>query len=569
MPVEVFLVAAVGVAVLVGSSVVAKRTGIATPLLLLVAGIAASLIPSIENIQLQPEWILMGVLPPLLYSSSVRLPVTDLRRNLGAIAWLSCVVVIATAVGLGWLIHVLFPQISLAAAIGLAAVVAPTDAVAASAIGKRLGMPHRLMTLLEGESLFNDASALTILRTAIVAATGGFSLWRAGGNFIWAVVGAMVVGYLVGRLSVWLRSKLSDPVVSATVSFLVPFMSYLPAEELHASGVVAVVVAGLVTGYHAPRILTSQDRQTERITWSTVNYILENAVFFVMGMQLTTLIGSVRGETSWTTVAQLSALVLVGLIVLRFIAVAAMVNTEKLNPSRVAKGRARNAQLAERLDEAEAQSDRDADRLAWLQRRLDRSQADLDVMEAERLSKRGGLVLSWAGMRGVVTLAAAQTIPATIPTRDTLVLVAFLVAVASLLLFGLTLPPVIRAMHFPQQTPKEEVAQLRALMHDLVDQAGETVGPINDLTVGGKPVDPKIANLVLTRFAPMLRGGTLDPDRTDPDLHQQLISVTNIYLDAMRDALLEERGIGAYSATTLSRAQAILDREFQGIARLN
>lgn len=308
---EVFLVAAVGVAVLVGSSVVAKRTGIATPLLLLVAGIAASLIPSIENIQLQPEWILMGVLPPLLYSSSVRLPVTDLRRNLGAIAWLSCVVVIATAVGLGWLIHVLFPQISLAAAIGLAAVVAPTDAVAASAIGKRLGMPHRLMTLLEGESLFNDASALTILRTAIVAATGGFSLWRAGGNFIWAVVGAMVVGYLVGRLSVWLRSKLSDPVVSATVSFLVPFMSYLPAEELHASGVVAVVVAGLVTGYHAPRILTSQDRQTERITWSTVNYILENAVFFVMGMQLTTLIGSVRGETSWTTVAQLSALVLV------------------------------------------------------------------------------------------------------------------------------------------------------------------------------------------------------------------------------------------------------------------
>lgn len=554
---------------LVASSVVAKRTGIATPLLLLVVGIVASLIPSIPNIRLEPDWILMGVLPPLLYSSSVRLPVTDLRRNLSSIVWLSAVVVIVTALGLGWLIHALFPQIPLAAAIALAAVVAPTDAVAATAIGKRLGMPHRLMTLLEGESLFNDASALTILRTAIAAISGGFSLAEAGLDFVWAVIGAIIAGYLVGRVSVWLRSRLSDPVVSATVSFLVPFMAYLPAEEVHASGVVAVVVAGLVTGHQAPRLLSSQDRQTERITWSTVNFIMENAVFFLMGMQLTELVKGVRGETSWTMVIELTALVFVGLMVLRFLAVGAMVNIEKFNPSRVAKGRARNAEIAERLDEIEAESDSDNDRLAWARRRVDRSQADLDVMEAERLSRRGGVVLSWAGMRGVVTLAAALTIPAGTAQRDTLVLVAFLVAVATLLIFGLSLPPVIRAMHFTKKTPREEVAALRALMHDLVDRAGETVGPVKALTVSGKPVDPKIADLVSERFAPILRGGSLDPDKTNPDLHQQMIAVTTIYLDAMRDALLEERGIGAYSAATLSRAQAILDREFAGIARLN
>src|SRR6188472_2476546 len=185
---------------IVVAAVLSRRTGIATPLVLLVVGIVFSLVPGTPTFELEPDWILLGALPPLLYATAVQVPVIDLRRSLGMITWLSVTLVV------GAVVHLVVPDVSFAAGVALGAVVSPTDAVAATAIGKRLGLPHRLMTVLEGESLFNDASALVVLRTALLAITAGFSLGDAVLDFVRAVALAVLIGYVVGRSTVWLRS---------------------------------------------------------------------------------------------------------------------------------------------------------------------------------------------------------------------------------------------------------------------------------------------------------------------------------------------------------------------------
>jgi len=181
---------------MIAASVFARRTGVAAPLLLVALGIGASYLPGTPEIHIEPEIILAGVLPPLLYASAVQLPVLDVRRNFGLISWLSVVMVIVSALVIGALVHALFPSISFALATALGAVVSPTDAVAATAIGHRVGLPPRLMTVLEGESLVNDASALVVLRTAVaaLAVTTHFSLGHTVLDFAWAVVGAIVIG---------------------------------------------------------------------------------------------------------------------------------------------------------------------------------------------------------------------------------------------------------------------------------------------------------------------------------------------------------------------------------------
>src|SRR5699024_4341374 len=246
---------------------------------------------------------------PLLYSSAVRLPVTDFRRNVRMIAWLSVVMVIVTAVVIGVVVHLVFPDISLPLGIALGAVVSPTDAVAATSIGKRLGLPHRLMTILEGESLVNDASALVVLRTALAAVAGAFSVWQAIGDFALAVLLAVLVGGAVGLVTVAIRSRIADPVVTTAISFGIPFVAYFVTEHLHASGVLAVVVAGLVVGHRGMKRLSVQDRQSEETNWATIQFLLENGVFGLMGLQLPELVAEVVAGPTTITTAVLVALV--------------------------------------------------------------------------------------------------------------------------------------------------------------------------------------------------------------------------------------------------------------------
>lgn len=569
--VEIFLVLLVGLTVLIGAALFSRRTGVAAPLLLLAVGIGASLVPSIPNLRLEPEWILSGVLPPLLYASSVQMPVVDLRRNFHMITWLSIVMVIVGAVVIGLAVHAIVPAVPLPLAVALGAVVSPTDAVAATAIGKRLGLPPRIMTVLEGESLFNDAAALVTLSTATAALGASFSPGHAVGEFLWASVGGAAIGYGVGRLVVAVRQLLGDPVLTTAVSFAVPWIAFFAAEELHASGVLSVVVAGITSGHLGRLRLSAVERSTESITWATVNFLLENAVFLVMGLQISLLIDGSRADGGLQHVIPLTAVTFLVMVLVRVVAIAVPLTWQRLRPDRTTRWRERLSAYAERLREYEEQEQIDTRRAELVHRRLDQNRADLEFVESEPITRRGGVVLAWAGMRGVVTLAAAQTIPEVAgghntPYRSSTVLVAFAVAVVSLVVFGGTLPWVIRKLRFRAPSPGDERAEFIDLMSSLTDAVVGRIGTLTDQRINGKPVSEQVATSVQQRFAPLLAGRQEEIRRSEPDLREQSATLQRRYLTEFRLALAEEQTIGAYSTQTLNAAQRLLDREEQ---RLN
>lgn len=553
------LIAAAALAAMLLAAAFSRRTGVATPLLLVLVGVAGSFLPGVPHPQVDPEVVLAGVLPPLLYATSVRLPVIDLRRNMRMIAWLSVVLVVLSAVVTGIVVHLVFPQVPLALGVALGAVVSPTDAVAATAIGRRLGLPHRLMTVLEGESLVNDASALVTLRTAVAATAGAFHLWTAVGDFALAVVMAVLVGLVGGWITVRVRSLVDDPVLHSAISFVVPFLVYFPAEELRASGVLAVVVAGLVTGTMGARRFSARERQTEATNWATLSFLLENGLFLLMGLQLPGLIESLGEESSTRLVLEVTALVLVLAVVLR--AVGVLVPRLVDRTARNRRSREQLQQVQERLDTVEPRNDREQTRLAWMQRRVARGAADLDFEESQPITRRGTVVLGWAGMRGAVTIAAAQTIPADLPMRSTVVLVAFLVAVTTLLGFGGTLPWVIRRMDLSDASPQERREETTALLRSLFDTAAERLGPIGEQQVDGEPVDPQAVERVVTHLAPVLSGKAQEHAEARPDVRAQMLVLQRRYLEAMRDALAEERAVGAYRTETFTAVQHLLDQQ--------
>ncbi len=556
------LIAGAGLAIMIAASVFSRRTGVAAPLLLVGLGIVTSYLPNAPAIHFEPELMLAGVLPPLLYATAVNLPVIDVRRNLLLITWLSVFMVIASALVIGAVIHWLFPGISFALATALGAVVSPTDAVAATAIGRRVGLPPRIMTVLEGESLVNDASALIVLRAALaaVALTGAFSFGHTILDFAWAVAGAALIGVPVGLLTVLLRQRLDDPVLNTTISFAVPFMAYFPAEGVGASGVLAVVLAGLVTGSLGSRRFSARDRQSQAITWTTISFILESVVFLAMGYQLPEFVDAARAEATTAEIARMVVVVVVLLVLLRFLGLAWPALNDLFD--REEQGdqlRARLDQFEEKLDSMSPADERAETRLAWARRRLARGRADIAFQEREPITTRGVIVIAWAGMRGAVTVAAAQTIPLGTPHRATVVLVAFLVALFTLVLFGLTLPAVIRRMGFRSESAEDKQSAVQALLRHVGESAVDTLGPLEEQTIDGEPVDPELARTLRERILPRVLSGVTQARDVRPDAMEQTLILQHRYLDAMRDALAAERSIGAYSSQTYRQVEAILD----------
>lgn len=560
---EPFTLAVAALAAIIVASVLSRRTGIATPLVLLVIGIVVGLVPTVPDIELEPDWILMGVLPPLLYASAVRVPVIDLRRNFAMIGWLSILLVIASALAIGGLVHWLVPDIPFAAGVALGAVISPTDAVAATSIGKRLGLPNRLMTVLEGESLLNDASALVLLRTAVVAVTAAsFSLGDAVWEFAKAVGIAVVIGLIVGFASVWLRARLRDPVLTTAVSFVVPFIAFVPAEELHASGVVSVVVAGLVTGHLGARKFSARERATEHTNWNTLQFLIENGVFLLMGLELHVLLVDLEDSgTDLGTVVLLAGAGLLVLLVLRTAFVAVQVFFERRRRPQLAGRREHMDTFAEHLESFPIKNEHSERRISAFQRRIARSRADLDFYAREPITARGGVVIAWAGMRGVVTLAAALSISTEVEQRTLLVSVAFLTAVVSLLLYGGTLPLVIRRLRVQGSDPGTERSEVEALMADLSEAAVASVGSPEELVIDGHKLDPELLAEVTARFRKLREARPAPAGTSELTSGQQLYVVRRAYIDAMREALHEERAVGAYSTAALTKAEQALDAE--------
>ncbi|MDR3203002.1 MAG: cation:proton antiporter, partial [Bifidobacteriaceae bacterium] len=293
MTLELLVLAAV--AAIAGATAVSRRIGVAAPLVLVLLGVAVGFLPVTPRFEIAPDLILMGVLPPLLYSAAVSMPAMDFRRDLNAISGLSIVLVVISAVGVGALLAALVPGIGLARGIAVGAILSPTDAVATSIV-RRAGAPHRVVTVLEGESLFNDASALVALRTALAATAASVSAWGVVGEFAMSVGIAVVFGIAVGQVGLRVQGRAADPAVCTAVSFLIPFVAYLPVEHVGASGLVAVVAAGLVTGHGAPRFVEPRNRMAQEQNWRTVEFLLEGAVFLGMGLQVASLIEDVESD---------------------------------------------------------------------------------------------------------------------------------------------------------------------------------------------------------------------------------------------------------------------------------
>jgi CPA1 family monovalent cation:H+ antiporter len=564
---EYALVGVIGVVTLVAVSVFARRLGVAAPLVLVVVGVAYSFIPAVGLVEVPPWLILEALLPPLLYSSAVQVPLLDFKRNLRAISVLSVTLVIVTSLGIGFFLFAVLPKLDLGAAIALGAVVSPTDAVAATAIAKRLGLPDRLVTVLEGESLVNDASALVILKAAIGAAGASISIWNVAGDFLYSVVIALLVGFVVGVVTVFVRSKFRDSVLDTTISFAIPFIAYIPAESLGASGVLAVVVAGLYSGHKGAKYFTPQARISERLNWRTIQFVLENGVFLLMGLQLRTIVMQVpEGELGvWGSVG-LGLAVVVLLLALRAIFVGPLLLGLRRSRQQAAQSSSRVDRMLEvvRLRPTPV-DDRDGRRLARTERMLTRRSIDMAEAQRDPIGWRGGIVITWAGMRGVVTLAAAQSLPEGTPYRPQLILIAFTVAIVTLLLQGGTLPLVIRLSKVRGNDKEAEQEQLRALVDEL-DAAAMDVLNADDLRQpNGDPFDEAILAGVRKQIA---NHGEWEQNRFNHaeivgpmTPTQQYQELTIRMLAAERDALLQVRSLGTYPSRLLARAQSVLDVE--------
>src|SRR3954471_13477064 len=387
---------------------IAQFVRIPYPILLVLGGLALSFVPEVPHIELRPEIVLVAVLPPLLYGAAFFTSLRELRTNVKAISALAIGLVLTTMVAVAAVAHEAI-GLDWPTSFVLGALVSPTDPTAAASIAQRLGLPRRLIGLIEGESLVNDGTALVAYRFAVVAVvTGSFSMGHATGRFFLNVAGGIAIGLAVGYLIRQLRRRLNNPPVEITVSLLSGYFGYLPAQAAGVSGVLAAVTVGVYMGWHTPELTTAQTRLQGQGVWEIVFLLLNGLLFALVGLQLPRIVDRLSGRSTEELVGY-AALVSGVVIGARFFWIFGT---------------------------------------AWLP-----SVLSSRVREADPLpSWRAKIVLAWSGMRGPVSLAAALALPLTtdagrpFPERDLIVFLTFGVILSTLLVEGLTLPGLIRVL---------------------------------------------------------------------------------------------------------------------------
>jgi len=408
------IVALLAVVGIVGA--ISQKLRIALPILLVVTGMVISLIPQIPDVRLDPDVIFFIFLPPLLYLDAFNTSWKELKDVAEVITLQAIGLVLATVAGVAVAIHAVVPGMPWTAAFVLGAIVSPTDAVAASAIAKEVNLPKKLMDIIKGESLVNDSTGLVAYQFAVAATvTGIFSLSEAGRRFLIVGLGGIALGLALGWVLSKVRTKLDHRPVEIIVSLLTPFIAYLTAEHLHVSGILSVVTAGLLLGWHGPKLQSSQTRLQATATWETIGYILNGFSFLLMGLQLEPILETVKSYSPdqlllWTATAAFAPIVI---------------------------------------------------RFAWT---FSISPIYSLIKRQSRPSWKHLFVLSWSGTRGVVSLAAALALPLTtasgqeFPYRDLLIFLTIVVIASTLLLQGLTLPAIVRKFGFtPDLDDSEEV----------------------------------------------------------------------------------------------------------------
>jgi CPA1 family monovalent cation:H+ antiporter len=379
------------------------------PIFLVLGGLALSFVPGIPAIQLPPNVLLVAVLPPLLYSSAYFTSLRDLRQNARPISLLAVGLVLFTTVAVAAVAHSLVDGFSWSAAFVLGAVVSPTDPLAATKIAHRLGVPRRIVAIIEGESLVNDGTALVLYKVAVAAVVAGtFSMWDASLRFVWSVVGGIAIGLVVGYLVAAVRRRLDNPPLEVMIALLTGYFAFIPASAAGASGVLAVVTAGVYLGWRTPELTTVQTRLQGAGVWEIFSFVINALLFALVGLQLSHILDSLTGISS-AKLVEYALLVIGTVIVSRIVWVPVLTYLPR-----------------------------------WAFPRLRERDPYPPVAYP--------LVLSWAGMRGAVSLAAALAVPLTTHSgkafdqRDLIIFLTFCVILGTLVLQGLTLPVLIRAL---------------------------------------------------------------------------------------------------------------------------
>uniref|UniRef100_UPI0035619CE3 Na+/H+ antiporter n=1 Tax=Nocardioides sp. TaxID=35761 RepID=UPI0035619CE3 len=506
------LLCAMAVAVLV-SSAVAQRVDVPAPLLLVAVGVGGSYLPQMPEVRLEAEVVLFGLLPPLLYAAAQNTSLVDFTANRRPILLLSVGLVVFTTVGVAVTAKALLPDLPWALALALGAVVAPPDAVAATAIARRIGLPRRIVTILEGESLFNDATALVSLRTALAVAAGvGLDAIEVGLDFVIAAGGGFLIGVAIFLLVAKVRKAfVTDPVLDGAISLLVPFIAFIAAEEVDASGVIAVVIAGLLLGHRAPILQTAQSRVAERLNWRMISFILENTVFLLIGLQAQLIVRGAFDSNLGVGRAVAFCLAALGAVIVL--------------------------------------------RLIW-------------VFPARYLIVRpsgGGarppwtytFILGWAGMRGVVTLAAAFLIPEGTEYREVLILAAFTVVAGTLFIQGVSLPWLARRLRVPGPDPAEDALARATLLQQASKAALHELETLEYDDPAGV-VDLIRQRLDQRNFAAWERLATVSDRESPSDLYNR-IRLT--MLEAERRRVLEIRSAGSVASEVVADVLVMLDIE--------
>jgi monovalent cation/hydrogen antiporter len=384
-------------------AVVARKAGIPYPILLVLGGLAIGFIPNLPTVELAPDLVFLLFLPPILFAAGYFTSIRELKAFRRPILLLAIGLVTFTTLVVGAVTKALVPELPWAAAFALGAIVAPPDAAAATTIFQRLGVPRRTVTILEGESLLNDATALVLYRLAVVAAAGGsVSLVDAGQTFVVAAVGGIALGIVVGWITTKAVSRIDDPVFSVVVTFLAPLAAYLPAAQLELSGVLASVAAGIYVGRDAPRLLSSAVRVSGVAAWQILLFLINGTVFILLGLQLPGILAGLEDFSAGQLIG-LAVAVSLATILARLVWVFPAAYIPR-----------------------------------WL---------NAGIREHEpRPTERNVFIVAWAGMRGVVSLAAALALPLTFPERNLVIFLTFAVILATLVGQGLSLPLLIRAL---------------------------------------------------------------------------------------------------------------------------
>jgi monovalent cation/hydrogen antiporter len=505
-----------------GFNALASRIGVPYPIVLVIGGLTIGIVPGTPRVGLEPELVLLVFLPPLLYAAAFFSDLRALRADARALSLTSIGLVLATMAVVAALAHAVL-DLPWAMAFALGAIVSPTDPVAATAIMRRLGVSRRVVNLVEGESLVNDATALVGYRVALgAAAAGSFSLLGATLEFVVATAGGIAVGFAVGWLIGEIRRRLNDPPTEITITLFTGYAAFLPAEKLHLSGVLAVVAAGLYLGWRAPKLASPSTRLQAFAVWEVLTFLLNATLFILVGLQLPVILDDLTDRSAAILIGS-AALVAMTVIAVRFVW---MFTTP------------------------------------YLLRALDRR----PQQRARRVGAAPRAVIAWSGLRGAVSLAAALALPletaagAPLPGRDLIVFVTFAVVLVTVVLQGLSLPGLARWLGVAGDRGEEEHEELTARLA----ASKAALVELEALAAEGWASDDTIEDVRLhyeqrkRRFA--ARAGKIEDDGYESQSRIQQRILLRLYA-AERQTVLALRNSGDISNDVMHRLERELDLE--------